>query len=176
MRIYLTQGLLSAFSCRDSLRDFSDEKPHQLIFVDPAKHDSNSRSFRTEYTRSRRWRVPSSTHSAARKAADRLIGTNPQHSIVAREQEYEELVQSLRKSGKIGTQRRTSGKRQRTVQDLPKLQVSSNLIHAAQIGIREASHGYQLTGGVKPKNKLGNEHLDVLKRMRGGSIKGSIWQ
>lgn len=129
-----------------------------------------------DYTRSRRWNVPSSTLSAARKAADRLIGSNPQHNTIVREQEYEEFVQNLRKSGKIGTQRRTSATRQRTVQHLPKLQVSTKLIHAAEIGMREASRGYQLTGGVTPKNKLGNQHLDMLKRMRGGSTNRSLWQ
>lgn len=144
--------------------------------LDPGTDELKEPSFARPHTRRNRWHVPSSTNSAARKAAERLMGPKPQPKDSSQEQEYEKLIESLRKSGRIGHQGHTPAGRQRTVQDLPQLHVSSKLAHAAEIGKHQASHGYQLTGGIKPKNKLGMEHLNMLKRMRGEDSNSNIWQ
>lgn len=144
--------------------------------LDPGTDELKEPSFARPHTRRNRWRVPTSTNSAARKAAERLMGPKPQPKDSSQEQEYEKLIESLRKSGRIGHQGHTPAGRQGTVQDLPQLHVSSKLAHAAEIGKHQASHGYQLTGGIKPKNKLGMEHLNMLKRMRGEDSNSNIWQ
>lgn len=142
----------------------------ELIYVRPAT-DKSRPLLKAQPTRLSGWHVPVSTRTAASKAAGRLA-VNPRFQA-AKEQEYDALVHGLRSSGHIGNSRHTPATRQRTVQDLPQLHVSSQLAHAAELGIRQASNGYQLTVGIKPKTRLSREHLKMLKRIRGGT--NSIW-
>ena len=154
--------------CRSSLPPSMDAMQHtvELVYVQPTttrRPEAMAQRFRVSS-----WHVPSTTKGAATKAVGRLA-TNPKFTTAGKEQEYDELVQSLHSSGRIGNARHTPAMRQRTVQDLPTLQVSAKLAHAAEIGMHQASHGYQLTAGIKPKTKFTQEHLSMLKRIQAGS-------
>eukprot|EP00892_Ulva_mutabilis_P010335 jgi/Ulvmu1/7674/UM038_0104.1 len=169
------QGPAPVFRNSGPAADDAVERSVELIYVRPATTAQERPAITSHHTRISRWHVPISTRNAAGKAAGRL-SVNPQVHAGAeeREREYDALVQSLRSSGHIGNGRHTPATRQRTVQDLPQLRLSSKLAHAAELGLHQASNGYQLTGGIKPKTTLSKDHLTLLKRIRGGS--SNIWQ
>ena len=90
--------------------------------------------------------------------------TGVSDDIASHEQQFEAVLAQRQREGRLGVPQHTAAAQsQHTVSDLPPLQLSGRLAHAASLAQREHANGYSLLGNKKPKNVLTGAQLATLQ-------------
>lgn len=83
--------------------------------------------------------------------------------------QYQGVLDSLTAGGHIGAAVAASTAASSKPKELPPVQISERLKHTVELARRERVNGYQLTGGVKPRNQTPKRSVQALKTLRGGN-------
>lgn len=82
------------------------------------------------------------------------------------EDAYQASIDILTAGGHMGAAVAAASQASSRPKQQPPVQVSDRLKRAVELAARERSNGYQLTGGIRPRNRTPKEGIQALKTHR----------
>lgn len=79
---------------------------------------------------------------------------------------YQSTIDALLAGGHMGAQVAAASSATSRPKQLPPVEVSARLKRAVELAAQERSNGYQLTGGIRPRNRIPQKSIQALKTQR----------